>query len=61
MTRETVLKGLNASFAEFHNQHLQKTLEDLKEYRPDITDIYADYYHAFLGILDRAEDYGTSR
>ncbi|MQL84307.1 hypothetical protein Taro_016805 [Colocasia esculenta] len=54
------LKDLN-NFAQFHNQHLGKALEDLKKDHPNVTIIYADYYNMFLNIHDRADNYGFDK
>ncbi|CAA7396337.1 unnamed protein product [Spirodela intermedia] len=54
------LKSLN-SFAEYHNEYLQKAIRDLKKTHPDITISYGDYYNPYLTLIDKAHDYGFEK
>ena len=51
------LKEYNA-FAMHHNKQLQAALQDLRHAYPHVTIMYADYYQAFLHLLDKAPDLG---
>lgn len=51
------LKSLNI-FSMFHNERLQASLAELRHVYPDVQIMYADYYHAFLHILENAPLYG---
>lgn len=51
------LKGLNA-FAMLHNLELQEAIQELRKSYPRVIIMYADYYHAFLLLLDNALDLG---
>ncbi|XP_072950306.1 GDSL esterase/lipase At5g03980-like [Typha angustifolia] len=51
------LKTYN-SFSVYHNTQLQAALDDLRDAYPDVTIMYADYYQAFLHLLDEASDLG---
>lgn len=53
------LKSLN-SFAEYHNEYLQRAIQDLKKSYPDIAISYGDYYNPYLTLIDKADDYGKS-
>lgn len=52
------LKGLNA-FATLHNLNLQEAIQELRESYPHVVIMYADYYNAFLNLLDNALDLGV--
>ncbi|VAH58613.1 unnamed protein product [Triticum turgidum subsp. durum] len=47
------LKSYNA-FAAYHNEQLQAAIGDLRKVNADISVVYADYYGAFLHLLDHA-------
>ncbi|XP_010929733.1 GDSL esterase/lipase At5g03980 [Elaeis guineensis] len=54
------LKEYNA-FAMHHNKQLQAALQDLRHAYPHVTIMYADYYQAFLHLLDKAPDLGFDK
>ncbi|KAM3347817.1 hypothetical protein ACQJBY_021617 [Aegilops geniculata] len=47
------LKSYNA-FAAYHNEQLQAAIVDLRKVNADVSVVYADYYGAFLHLLDHA-------
>ncbi|KAF6159934.1 hypothetical protein GIB67_033018 [Kingdonia uniflora] len=47
------LKDLN-KFALYHNNHLQRALENLRQKYPHVIILYADYYTAFQSVLRHA-------
>ncbi|KAG2562196.1 hypothetical protein PVAP13_8KG275200 [Panicum virgatum] len=51
------LKSYNA-FAQHHNEQLQAGIDDLRKANTDVTIIYADYYGAFMHLLDHASILG---
>ncbi|TKW00887.1 hypothetical protein SEVIR_8G141900v4 [Setaria viridis] len=51
------LKSYNA-FAQYHNEQLQAAIDDLRKANTDVTIIYADYYGAFMHLLDHASILG---
>ncbi|KAJ3671819.1 hypothetical protein LUZ60_007898 [Juncus effusus] len=51
------LKDYN-NFSMFHNNHLKSALDDLRKTYPDVSIIYADYYEAFMNMLDQASALG---
>ncbi|CAN6363028.1 unnamed protein product [Urochloa humidicola] len=51
------LKTYNA-FAQHHNEQLQAAIDDLRKANTDVTIIYADYYGAFMHLLDHASILG---
>ncbi|KAF6161588.1 hypothetical protein GIB67_009467 [Kingdonia uniflora] len=51
------LKDLN-KFARFHNNHLKRALEKLRQKYPHVVILYADYYAAFQSVLRRAPHLG---
>ncbi|XP_015874976.2 GDSL esterase/lipase At5g03980-like [Ziziphus jujuba] len=51
------LKGFN-ELSIYHNDHLQKAIEELKEEHPNATILYGDYYSAFLWVLHHASNLG---
>nr|CAB3504971.1 unnamed protein product [Digitaria exilis] len=51
------LKSYNA-FAQHHNEQLQEAIDDLRKANTDVTIIYADYYGAFMHLLDHASILG---
>ncbi|WOL00968.1 GDSL esterase/lipase [Canna indica] len=51
------LKDFN-SFAMYHNEELQAALEKLREAFPQATIMYADYYQAFMYLLNNAAGLG---
>nr|CAB3489883.1 unnamed protein product [Digitaria exilis]CAB3491618.1 unnamed protein product [Digitaria exilis] len=51
------LKSYNA-FAQHHNDQLQAAIDDLRKSNTDVTIIYADYYGAFMHLLDHASILG---
>jgi len=51
------LKSYNA-FAQHHNEQLQAAIDDLRKANTDVTIIYADYYGAFMHLLDHASILG---
>ncbi|KAL8134865.1 hypothetical protein AgCh_009756 [Apium graveolens] len=44
----------------FHNQHLQQAIITLQEENPTATILYADYYSAYMWLLDNAPQLGNS-
>ncbi|GMI84973.1 hypothetical protein like AT5G03980 [Hibiscus trionum] len=48
------LKELNR-FSVYHNNLLQKAIDELKEEHPDVIVVYGDYYNAFLWVLSKAD------
>ncbi|THU55644.1 hypothetical protein C4D60_Mb11t08740 [Musa balbisiana] len=54
---DNCLKNFN-SFAVYHNDHLQAALEGLRRAHPTVTIMYADYYQAFMYLLNHAADLG---
>ncbi|PHT63189.1 hypothetical protein T459_32998 [Capsicum annuum] len=55
------LKDLN-NLAIFYNHHLQKAIQELeKEYYPNITLIYGDYYSAYQWLLQNATSLGFDK
>ncbi|RWV90671.1 hypothetical protein GW17_00047110 [Ensete ventricosum] len=54
---DNCLKNFN-SFAVYHNDHLQAALEGLRRAHPRVTVMYADYYQAFMYLLNHAADLG---
>jgi phospholipase/lecithinase/hemolysin len=51
------LKDYN-NFSMYHNKQLKSALVDLRKSNPDVTIIYADYYEAFIHMLDQASSLG---
>lgn len=51
------LKDLN-DFAIFHNQYLQQAISILKKENPNTRVLYADYYNAFLWLLENSSYLG---
>ncbi|CAN6372155.1 unnamed protein product [Urochloa humidicola] len=51
------LKSYN-TFAQHHNEQLQAAIDDLRKANTDVTIIYADYYGAFMHLLDHASILG---
>ncbi|OEL36337.1 Acetylajmalan esterase [Dichanthelium oligosanthes] len=51
------LKSYNA-FAQHHNEQLQVAIDGLRKTNTDVTIIYADYYGAFMHLLDHASILG---
>ncbi|KAF8694276.1 hypothetical protein HU200_038414 [Digitaria exilis] len=51
------LKSYNA-FAQHHNEQLQEAIDDLRKANTDVTIIYADYYGAFMHLLDHTSILG---
>ncbi|XP_057962348.1 acetylajmalan esterase-like [Malania oleifera] len=51
------LKELN-NFAMYHNDHLQKAINELVGKNPNAIIAYADYYNAFLSLLQNAPSLG---
>ncbi|KAK9291715.1 hypothetical protein L1049_019664 [Liquidambar formosana] len=47
------LKGLN-DFAKYHNDHLQKAIEELRQENPNAFIVYGDYYNAFQWLVQNA-------
>jgi hypothetical protein len=47
------------SFAAYHNEQLQAAIDKLRKANADISIVYADYYGAFLHLLDHASALGT--
>ena len=47
------------SFAAYHNEQLQAAIADLRKTNADISIVYADYYGAFLHLLDHASVLGS--
>lgn len=54
---DNCLENFN-SFAVYHNDHLQAALEGLRRAHPRVTIMYADYYEAFMYLLNHAADLG---
>ncbi|KAJ0972796.1 hypothetical protein J5N97_020755 [Dioscorea zingiberensis] len=54
------VKSLNA-FAMLHNEQLQASLTELRHAYPNVQIMYADYFHAFLNLLEKASDYGFKK
>ncbi|KAF6144670.1 hypothetical protein GIB67_006162 [Kingdonia uniflora] len=54
------LKDLN-KFAQFHNNHLKRALEKLRQKYPHVVILYADYYAAFQSVLRRAPRLGFDK
>lgn len=54
------LKRYN-SFAMYHNQQLQAAIDGLRKVNSDVSIVYADYYGAFMHLLDKASILGTHR
>lgn len=52
------LKDYN-SFAVYHNEQLQAATEKLRQAYPKVTFMYADYYQAFMYLLDHAAELGN--
>ena len=52
------LKNFN-SFAMIHNEQLQASLAQLREKYPHVQIMYADYFHAFLHLLEKAPLHGN--
>ncbi|KAM0845358.1 hypothetical protein ACQ4PT_056429 [Festuca glaucescens] len=46
------------SFAAYHNEQLQAAIDNLRKANADISIVYADYYGAFLHLLDHASVLG---
>ncbi|WOG96308.1 hypothetical protein DCAR_0415643 [Daucus carota subsp. sativus] len=51
------LKDLN-EFAVFHNQYLKQAISILKKENPETKIVYADYYNAFLWLLENCSYLG---
>ncbi|XP_062197693.1 acetylajmalan esterase-like [Phragmites australis] len=51
------LKSYNA-FAAYHNEQLQVAVDGLRKANTDVTVVYADYYGAFMHLLDHASILG---
>ncbi|WVZ51544.1 hypothetical protein U9M48_002681 [Paspalum notatum var. saurae] len=51
------LKSYNA-FAEHHNEQLQAAIDGLRKANTDVNIVYADYYGAFMHLLDHASVLG---
>ncbi|XP_062182968.1 GDSL esterase/lipase At5g03980-like [Phragmites australis] len=51
------LKSYNA-FAAHHNEQLQAAIDDLRKVNTDVSIVYADYYGAFMHLLDHASILG---
>ncbi|KAL6659854.1 hypothetical protein ACP70R_002683 [Stipagrostis hirtigluma subsp. patula] len=51
------LKSYNA-FARYHNEQLQAAIDSLRKVNTDVSIIYADYYGAFMHVLDHASTLG---
>lgn len=47
------LRSYNA-FAQHHNEQLQAAIDGLRKANTDVTVVYADYYGAFMHLLDHA-------
>ncbi|KAG8089889.1 hypothetical protein GUJ93_ZPchr0011g28520 [Zizania palustris] len=47
------LKSYN-SFAEYHNDQLMAAVDNLRKVNSDISIVYADYYSAFMHLLEKA-------
>ncbi|KAH7675506.1 GDSL lipase/esterase protein, partial [Dioscorea alata] len=54
------LKSFN-SFAMIHNEKLQASLAQLREIYPHVQIMYADYFHAFLHLLEKAPLHGFEK
>lgn len=46
------------SFAAYHNEQLQAAIDGLRKANSDVSIVYADYYGAFLHLLDHASVLG---
>ncbi|KAJ4766058.1 GDSL esterase/lipase [Rhynchospora pubera] len=46
------------NFSMYHNKQLKSALADLRKSNPDVSIIYADYYEAFMHMLDQASSLG---
>ncbi|KAK8651477.1 hypothetical protein V6N13_141078 [Hibiscus sabdariffa] len=42
-------------FSVYHNNLLQKAIDELKEEHPDVIVVYGDYYNAFMWLLSKAD------
>ncbi|KAF3454538.1 hypothetical protein FNV43_RR04986 [Rhamnella rubrinervis] len=51
------LKGFN-EISVYHNDHLRKAIEELREEHSDVTIIYGDYYNAFQWVLSHTSKLG---
>ncbi|PIA62294.1 hypothetical protein AQUCO_00200352v1 [Aquilegia coerulea] len=51
------LKELN-ELAMYQNQYLQRALQQLREEKPDVVILYADYYKAFQHVFNNASQLG---
>lgn len=51
------LKDFN-NFAAYHNEFLEAALKDLQRSHPSTKILYADYYNAFLSIINKADKNG---
>ncbi|XP_060667674.1 GDSL esterase/lipase At5g03980-like [Ziziphus jujuba] len=51
------LKGLN-ELSIYHNDHLKKAIDELKQGHPNVTIKYGDYYNAFMWLLRHASNLG---
>ncbi|XP_039131570.1 GDSL esterase/lipase At1g28650-like [Dioscorea cayenensis subsp. rotundata] len=54
------LKSFN-SFAMIHNEKLQASLAQLRETYPHVQIMYADYFHAFMHLLEKASLHGFEK
>ncbi|XP_078181581.1 GDSL esterase/lipase At5g03980-like [Carex rostrata] len=54
------LKDYN-NFSMYHNKQLKSALADLRKSNPDVIIIYADYYEAFMHMLDQASSLGFDK
>ncbi|XP_074587751.1 GDSL esterase/lipase At5g03980-like isoform X1 [Curcuma longa] len=54
------LKDYN-SFAMYHNKQLQAAIEQLRQSYPKITFMYADYYQAFMYLLNHTAELGFDK
>ncbi|KAH6775473.1 hypothetical protein C2S52_013034 [Perilla frutescens var. hirtella] len=54
------LKQLN-EFANYHNQQLQLAIHKLQKENPNSIIVYADYYNAYLFLLQYAKSHGFER
>lgn len=52
------IKWLN-EFAEYHDAQLQKELHRLRDLHPNITIMYADYYHAAMELYSSPSNQGN--
>ena len=46
-------------FAEYHNELLQTSLNQIREVHPHVNIIYADYYNAAMQFFRSPQKYGT--